>query len=100
MFFISSRRRHTRWNCDWSSDVCSSDLPGPRACRAGWRRTRPRPPWDRSQIGRASCRERMSIKVEGVNPEDKNLDKLDQIPQALPSFQKLLQVLVTGLSIL
>src|SRR3989338_10886130 len=26
MFFFSSRRRHTRWNCDWSSDVCSSDL--------------------------------------------------------------------------
>src|SRR5689334_13170748 len=25
-FFFSSRRRHTRWNCDWSSDVCSSDL--------------------------------------------------------------------------
>src|SRR5689334_24560742 len=24
--FFSSRRRHTRWNCDWSSDVCSSDL--------------------------------------------------------------------------
>src|SRR6267143_1326307 len=28
-FFFSSRRRHTSWNCDWSSDVCSSDL-----CRA------------------------------------------------------------------
>src|SRR6266568_2604745 len=28
-FFFSSRRRHTRWNCDWSSDVCSSDLLGP-----------------------------------------------------------------------
>src|SRR5689334_24188849 len=27
-FFFSSRRRHTRWNCDWSSDVCSSDLYG------------------------------------------------------------------------
>src|SRR5689334_25442885 len=27
-FFFSSRRRHTRWNCDWSSDVCSSDLQG------------------------------------------------------------------------
>src|SRR5689334_23879437 len=27
-FFFSSRRRHTRWNCDWSSDVCSSDLFG------------------------------------------------------------------------
>src|SRR5688572_32513231 len=25
-FFISSRRRHTRFDCDWSSDVCSSDL--------------------------------------------------------------------------
>src|SRR6266481_1524221 len=25
VFFFSSRRRHTRWNCDWSSDVCSSD---------------------------------------------------------------------------
>src|SRR5689334_2800222 len=24
--FFSSSRRHTRWNCDWSSDVCSSDL--------------------------------------------------------------------------
>src|SRR5688572_31123006 len=25
-FFYSSRRRHTRFDCDWSSDVCSSDL--------------------------------------------------------------------------
>src|SRR2546430_11695170 len=24
--FFSSRRRHTRFDCDWSSDVCSSDL--------------------------------------------------------------------------
>src|SRR5688572_30863360 len=30
-FFFSSRRRHTRFDCDWSSDVCSSDLVhGPR----------------------------------------------------------------------
>src|SRR3972149_5921024 len=27
-FFFSSRRRHPRFDCDWSSDVCSSD-PGP-----------------------------------------------------------------------
>src|SRR5256886_7096293 len=27
VFFFSSRRRHTRFDCDWSSDVCSSDLP-------------------------------------------------------------------------
>src|SRR5438876_8370441 len=26
-FFFSSRRRHTRWTGDWSSDVCSYDLP-------------------------------------------------------------------------
>src|SRR4051812_48493307 len=41
-FFFSSRRRHTRLTCDWSSDVCSSDLSGPgcrcpRCRRAGCR---------------------------------------------------------------
>src|SRR2546430_11321528 len=30
-FFFSSRRRHTRFDCDWSSDVCSSDLAPPQA---------------------------------------------------------------------
>src|SRR2546427_2803952 len=30
-FFFSSRRRHTRFDCDWSSDVCSSDLELPAA---------------------------------------------------------------------
>src|SRR5205085_4282427 len=41
-FFFSSRRRHTRFDCDWSSDVCSSDLafergilPGPRVFASG-----------------------------------------------------------------
>src|SRR5256886_3855122 len=42
-FFFSSRRRHTRFDCDWSSDVCSSDLGGalrqrerrPRRLRGG-----------------------------------------------------------------
>src|SRR5688500_20027420 len=28
ILFFSSRRRHTRLQGDWSSDVCSSDLPG------------------------------------------------------------------------
>src|SRR3989454_11275261 len=47
-FFFSSRRRHTRLQGDWSSDVCSSDLPAklietsvilsPRAESAGLRR--------------------------------------------------------------
>src|SRR5690606_39613888 len=58
-FFFSSRRRHTRFSRDWSSDVCSSDLMdlilgrpsqmvelGSRdpsiSCLRGSRRTRPR----------------------------------------------------------
>src|SRR6516164_5273335 len=42
-FFFSSRRRHTRWNCDWSSDVCSSDL----LPIAGGPEPRPSPGWFR-----------------------------------------------------
>ena len=34
-FFFSSRRRHTRYIGDWSSDVCSSDLCGPMILAAG-----------------------------------------------------------------
>src|SRR5437763_7325331 len=33
-FFFSSRRRHTRYIGDWSSDVCSSDLTSPDAKNA------------------------------------------------------------------
>src|SRR5256885_3328779 len=33
-FFFSSRRRHTRLQGDWSSDVCSSDLPFVRALKS------------------------------------------------------------------
>src|SRR5260370_10629135 len=85
-FFFSSRRRHTRFKCDWSSDVCSSDLSARRR-RAPWRRSHSRErcvqacqrglewfsparfQWllepasylrrDESEIGRASCRERV-----------------------------------------
>src|SRR5438309_10565123 len=32
IFFFSSRRRHARWDCDCSSDVCSSDLSPAAAC--------------------------------------------------------------------
>src|SRR5438876_6737230 len=38
-FFFSSRRRHTRWTGDWSSDVCSSDLDHQARGRRG------EPPW-------------------------------------------------------
>src|SRR4030066_2163497 len=35
--FFSSARRHTRFKCDWSSDVCSSDLAGTEAALAAAR---------------------------------------------------------------
>src|SRR5438270_6574156 len=41
-FFFSSRRRHTRFDCDWSSDVCSSDLADREALAAMRRVLRPR----------------------------------------------------------
>src|SRR2546430_2960575 len=58
--FFSSRRRHTRFDCDWSSDVCSSDLrPRPPSAategRPGWTgRKRSRPPPESRQYGRRS----------------------------------------------
>src|SRR5688572_31024828 len=87
-FFFSSRRRHTRFDCDWSSDVCSSDLMhgsaggglyrGPDITRARREKSvghlggvgffRCQPLWlsgvaqqvqQPNQIGRASCRERV-----------------------------------------
>src|SRR5699024_12180495 len=39
VFFFSSRRRHTRSKRDWSSDVCSSDLPAGGPCPAGVQRS-------------------------------------------------------------
>src|SRR5436189_4563756 len=87
IFFFSSRRRHTRYIGDWSSDVCSSDLLFPwtmsdfslmDAIECGIVKL-PRVPvaenipgdempmfrklWDniRKEIGRASCRERVQI---------------------------------------
>src|SRR2546427_466315 len=43
VFFFSSRRRHTRFDCDWSSDVCSSDL-APTTTRARHVSRFPSPP--------------------------------------------------------
>src|SRR6266850_6893385 len=63
-FFFSSRRRHTRLQGDWSSDVCSSDLTWPGQDAIGKRLKFGSPddpqPW-RTVIGRASCRKSVDL---------------------------------------
>src|SRR5690606_40068944 len=94
IFFYSSRRRHTRFSRDWSSDVCSSDLEEDasdvarelEALLQDWRahlenaesvlieriRAAEERDVDREEamlrafeIGRASCRERVGVEVGG-----------------------------------
>src|SRR5256886_5993936 len=56
-FFFSSRRRHTRFDCDWSSDVCSSDLPRRRSrSRAATTRGCARHPARSARGRRRGCR--------------------------------------------
>src|SRR2546430_9216669 len=52
-FFFSSRRRHTRFDCDWSSDVCSSDLTPVRPHSSGGDDVSPAhgPPATRDAVG-------------------------------------------------
>src|SRR4051794_41953755 len=75
LFFFSSRRRHTRWTGDWSSDVCSSDLvpPAGRQLRVGPVALPPvGHPVGAVEIGRASCRERVEISVVAGSLKKKN----------------------------
>src|SRR5438132_12152229 len=82
-FFFSSRRRHTRSLCDWSSDVCSSDLLDPalldqrrQMLDQGRRREQDLEAWFGKLIkefGRASCRERVYISGAGVALNKKNV---------------------------
>src|SRR5690606_39928449 len=90
-FFFSSRRRHTRFSRDWSSDVCSSDLTERTGevemgqfelherlqqdtlevtrlslCRVLLMNNRHFPWLILVQIGRASCRERVELAVVAV----------------------------------
>src|SRR5260370_40785740 len=86
-FFFSSRRRHTRFKCDWSSDVCSSDLLEleAQARRCGTRRriqavalplvAAVAPLVAGAQIGRASCRGRVEISVVAGSLKKKKKNK-------------------------
>src|SRR5438270_12292748 len=90
---FSSRRRHTIFDCDWSSDVCSSDLatqlelvplgsgarvqlpplsnePAAPATELAVSRLK------LTEIGRASCRERVEIQVVAIRREARG--KLDR----------------------
>src|SRR5437879_13750937 len=76
MFFFSSRRRHTIYIGDWSSDVCSSDLIGCFLAVGGVSLNRERGTLHAhafEEIGRASCREREKMSGrEGVH-RNKNM---------------------------
>src|SRR5206468_6994096 len=50
-FFFSSRRRHTRSDRDWSSDVCSSDL---KEIAGG--------PWIRASAAQSPCRGALELR--------------------------------------
>src|SRR2546430_8752164 len=72
-FNVSSRKRHTRFDCDWSSHVFSSNLSA-RAMAA--RCISPPESWAglcrrRSEVGRASCRERVEISAVAVSLKKK-----------------------------
>src|SRR2546430_3909577 len=87
-FFFSSRRRHTRFDCDWSSDVCSSDLEAKLARDAAVERVEelsdgdehqcgndaPRCEHDRRRRAHAKRRPRHLI---GREPEDRKSTRLN-----------------------
>src|SRR5690606_41011685 len=92
-FFFSSRRRHTRFSRDWSSDVCSSDLgwqgavehgplavSGRRPALRGIRRVEAAAGDTESEvvveIGRASCRERVYVSGAAATSEQRSLELL------------------------
>src|SRR5688500_19793079 len=89
LFFFSSRRRHTRLQGDWSSDVCSSDLVSSYApvvlgdgsivvdTMEGIARVAPNgnKHWLSSvKIGRASCRERVEVAEDDGSARKKRMN--------------------------
>src|SRR5215510_16096471 len=65
-FFFSSRRRHTRWPRDWSSDVCSSDLRAGLAAAEGGLLGRARRQRRPTRAGRPVVGDRAAARVEGA----------------------------------
>src|SRR2546430_17090141 len=64
-FFFSSRRRHTRFDCDWSSDVCSSDLSA-EAIRQGDRKAEQAVEHQQARDGRLITRREYALRLSLV----------------------------------
>src|SRR6478736_6831998 len=73
-FFFSSRRRHTIFDCDWSSDVCSSDLE-PSASR-------------RAQASTTCCTSSGPGRVAGSRSEERRVGKECRSPWSPYHLQK------------
>src|SRR2546430_6981825 len=76
-FFFSSRRRHTRFDCDWSSDVCSSDLAGANGRRVVWRH--------QAGLGRVTIRQQKSQQGKGDQASGSQVE--EQSPPIPKQFQ-------------
>src|SRR2546430_16317772 len=102
-FFFSSRRRHTRFDCDWSSDVCSSDLAGeherppPVLHQLGGDRveTIGAAGGERDKIGRAACRGRGEISGGAASFKKKNNDNIT-VHAVAENLTPCLQKVTTG----
>src|SRR5476649_512240 len=97
LFFFSSRRRHTRSLCDWSSDVCSSDLGAGRRQGRHFRRRPPRPGHRRLRGGQGAgaarfaghergTRDRKSTRLNSSHTEIYTLSLHDALPISRTSF--------------
>src|SRR4051812_49987669 len=73
-FFFSSRRRHTRLTCDWSSDVCSSDLQTVQML-AQESHLRPRPLAEVRNEMLAAARRQSSSAAGGLRSEERRVGK-------------------------
>src|SRR2546430_11523032 len=89
LFFFSSRRRHTRFDCDWSSDVCSSDLESPIGERRGeLPRAHASEPVALAGEREDGVRARLDVAVDGpreVDAEERELGVGDRIDEAARS---------------
>src|SRR5690348_18475397 len=93
-FFFSSRRRHTIWTGDWSSDVCSSDLGQPwratawsclRRCRPGWRRSEERRVGKECRSRRSPCHEKKNNRQDQKDQQRSDPSAGTHDPQAEPT---------------